>query len=71
MRYRSALSAKSAKGLAALPLFGAARATRKQSITSGDSRFTMLLMQQLADDAPLSHDSSTNALIRRYRASSS
>jgi tetratricopeptide (TPR) repeat protein len=50
-RYRSALSAKSAKGLAALPLFGAARATRKQSITSGDSRFTMLLMQQLADDA--------------------
>jgi hypothetical protein len=25
--------------------------TRKQSITSGDSRFALLLMQSLADDA--------------------
>lgn len=50
-RYRAALSAKSAKGLGALPVFGRARVTRKQSITSGDVRFVMLLMQSLADDA--------------------
>ena len=29
------------------------------------------IAEQLANDAPLEHDSSTNALIRRYRASSS
>jgi tetratricopeptide (TPR) repeat protein len=50
-RYRAALTAKTAKGLVALPVFGPGRITRKQSITSGDARFTMLLMQNLAHDA--------------------
>lgn len=50
-RYRAALSAETPKGLVALPVFGAGRVTRKQSITSGDARFAMLLMQSLADDA--------------------
>jgi tetratricopeptide (TPR) repeat protein len=50
-RYRAALTAESAKGLVALPVFGPGRITRKQSITSGDARFTMLLMQNLANDA--------------------
>jgi tetratricopeptide (TPR) repeat protein len=50
-RYKAALTAKTAKGLVALPVFGAGRITRKHSITSGDARFTMLLMQNLANDA--------------------
>jgi tetratricopeptide (TPR) repeat protein len=50
-RYKAALTAKNAKGLVALPVFGVSRITRKHSITSGDARFTMLLMQNLANDA--------------------
>ncbi len=50
-RYKAALTAKTVKGLVALPVFGASRITRKHSITSGDARFTMLLMQNLANDA--------------------
>lgn len=50
-RYRSALVADDARGLAPLPVFGAGRISRKHSITSGDARFTILLMQTLASDA--------------------
>lgn len=50
-RYRTALAAKTAKRLVALPVFGAGRLARKRSITTGDARFTMLVMQTLADDA--------------------
>lgn len=50
-RYKAALTARSAKRLGALPVFGPSRLTRKQSITSGDARFSMLLMQNLANDA--------------------
>jgi tetratricopeptide (TPR) repeat protein len=50
-RYKAALTAKTPKGLVALPVFGAGRITRKHSISSGDARFTTLLMQNLANDA--------------------
>jgi tetratricopeptide (TPR) repeat protein len=50
-RYKAALAAKTPKGLGALPVFGVGRITRKHSITSGDARFTALLMQNLANDA--------------------
>lgn len=50
-RYRTALSAKTAKRLVLLPVFGPGRITRKRSITNGDARFTMLVMRTLADDA--------------------
>lgn len=50
-RYKAALTAKTPKGLGALPVFGVGRLTRKHSITSGDARFTTLLMQNLANDA--------------------
>lgn len=50
-RYRAALTAKTPKGLGPLPVFGVGRITRKHSITSGDARFTTLLMQTLANDA--------------------
>jgi tetratricopeptide (TPR) repeat protein len=49
-RYKAALAAETSKGLVALPVFGPGRVTRKQSMTSGDARFTTLLMQSLADD---------------------
>ena len=50
-RYRTALSAKTAKRLVSLPVFGPGRIPRKRSITNGDARFTMLVMRTLADDA--------------------
>jgi tetratricopeptide (TPR) repeat protein len=50
-RYKAALAAETPKGLVALPVFGAGRITRKHSITSGDARFSQLLMQNLANDA--------------------
>jgi tetratricopeptide (TPR) repeat protein len=50
-RYRTALSAKTAKRLVLLQVFGPGRITRKRSITNGDARFTMLVMRTLADDA--------------------
>ena len=50
-RYKAAVAASDASGLTPLPVFGAGRITRKNSITSGDARFTIMLMQTLASDA--------------------
>ncbi|MCC6742555.1 MAG: tetratricopeptide repeat protein [Acidobacteria bacterium] len=50
-RYRTAISAKSAKRLVSLPVFGPGRIAKRRSITNGDARFTLLVMQTLADDA--------------------
>jgi tetratricopeptide (TPR) repeat protein len=56
-RYRAAVNATSPKQVAALPVFGRGRVSRKLSITSGDVRFTNLLMESLAHEAadPGSH----------------